>query len=55
MSLLPPFGQRTPMRDMAALLQALLFMPDGIQGRGKPLIPRTRWPDAEPCCAHLFK
>jgi len=36
---------------MAPLLQAPLFMPNGIQGRGRPLIPCTRLPDAEPCRA----
>jgi transposase len=30
-------------------------MPDGIQGRDIPLIPRTRWPDAEPCRVQLLK
>ena len=49
MSLMRPFGQRTCAVDMAPLLRAPLFMPNGIQGRGMPLIPRTRWPDAEPC------
>ena len=46
---MPPFGHRTRGIDMAPLLRAPLFMPDGIQGRGTPLIPRTRRPDAEPC------
>jgi hypothetical protein len=50
-----PFGQRTRGIDMAPLLRAPLFMPDGIQGREIPLIPRTRWPDAEPCRVHLLK
>ena len=31
------------------------FMPDGIQRRGHPLIPRTRSPDAEPCCVDCLK
>jgi hypothetical protein len=48
-SLMRPFGQRTCAVDMAPLLQAPLFMPDGIWGRGVPLIPCTRWSDAEPC------
>jgi hypothetical protein len=50
-SLMRRFGQRTCAVDMASLFQAPLFMPDGIQGRGTPPIPRTRWPDAEPCRA----
>jgi hypothetical protein len=54
-SLLPPFGQRTCTRDKAPLFRAPLLMPDGIQGRGRPLIPRTRWSDAEPCRVHLLK
>ena len=41
-SLMRPFGQRTCAVDMAPLLRAPLFMLDGIQGRGMPLIPRTR-------------
>ena len=48
MSLMRPFGQRTCAVDLAPLLYAPLFMPNGIQGRGMPLIPRTRLPDAEP-------
>jgi hypothetical protein len=52
---MPPFGHRTRGIDMAPLLRAPLFMPDGIQGRGMPLIPRTRWPDAEPCRVHPLK
>ena len=36
---MPPFGQRTRGIDMAPLLRAPLFMPNGIQGRGRPLIP----------------
>ncbi len=54
-SLMSPFGQRTRGIDRAPLLRAPLFMPDGIQGREIPLIPRTRWPDAEPCRVHLLK
>jgi hypothetical protein len=46
-SLMRPFGQQTCAVDMAPLLRAPLFMPNGIQGHGRPLIPRTRWPDAE--------
>ena len=42
MSLRRPYGQRTCAVDLAPLLQAPLFMPNGIQGRGIPLIPRTR-------------
>ena len=38
-SLMRPFGQRTCAVDMAPLLRAPLFMLDGIQGRGLPLIP----------------
>ena len=53
-SLIPPFGQRTRTRDMAPFFRAPLLMPDGIQGRGRPLIPRTRWSDAESCCVHLL-
>ena len=49
---MPPFGQRTCGIDMAPLLRAPLFTPNGIQGRGMTLIPRTRWPDAEPCRVH---
>jgi transposase len=30
-------------------------MPNGIEGRGTPLIPHTRSPDAEPCCVRLLK
>jgi transposase len=30
-------------------------MPNGIEGRGKPLIPRTRWSDAEPCWVRFLK
>ena len=41
-SLMRPFGQRTCAVDMAPLLRAPLFMLDGIQGRGLPLIPCTR-------------
>ena len=33
-----PFGQRTCAVDLAPLLRAPLLMPDGIQGRGLPLI-----------------
>jgi hypothetical protein len=46
-SLRRPYGQRTCAVDLAPLLQAPLFMPNGIQGRGMPLIPRTRSSDAE--------
>jgi hypothetical protein len=42
MSLTRPFGQRTCAVDMAPLLRAPLFVLDGIQGRGLPLIPCTR-------------
>ncbi len=55
MSLMRPFGQRTCAVDVAPLLRAPLFMLDGIQGRGLPLIPCTRWPDAEPCRVHPLK
>ena len=55
MSLMRPFGQRTCAVDLAPLLRAPLLMPDGIEGRGLPLIPCTRWPDAEPCGVHLLK
>ena len=48
-SLIRPFGHRTRAVDKAPLFQAPLFMPNGIQGRGTPLIPRTRWSDADPC------
>ena len=48
MSPMRPFGQRTCAVDLAPLLYAPLFMSNGIQGRGMPLIPRTRLPDAEP-------
>ena len=44
-----PFGQRTRGIDMAPLLRAPLFMPNGIQGRGMLADPACRWPDAEPC------
>ena len=40
---------RTCAVDLAPLLRAPLFMSNGIQGRGMPLIPCTRWPDTEPC------
>jgi hypothetical protein len=50
-SLMRPFGQRTCAVDMAPFFQAPLFMPNGIQGRGMPLIPRTRSSNAEPCRA----
>ena len=48
-SLIRSLGPRTCAVDRAPLLQAPLFMPDGIWGRGLPLIPCTRWSDAEPC------
>jgi len=48
-SLMHPFGRRTCTVDTAPLFQAPLFTPNGIQGRGLPLIPCTRWPDAETC------
>jgi hypothetical protein len=48
-SLIHSFGQRACAVDMAPLLRAPLFMLDGIQGRGLPLILCTRWPHAEPC------
>ena len=54
-SLMRPFGQRTCAVDMAPLVRAPLLMPDGIQGRGQPLIPCTRWSDAEPCRAYPLK
>ena len=38
-----------------AFPSSAVCMPDGIQGRGVPLIPRTRWPDAEPCRVHPLK
>jgi hypothetical protein len=47
-----PYGQRTCAVDVVPLLQAPLFMPNGIQGRGMPLIPRTRSSDAELCRTH---
>ena len=40
-SLMRPFGQRTCAVDLAPLLRAPLLMPDGIQGRGLPLIRCT--------------
>ena len=46
MSLIRPLGQRTCAVDLAPLLYAPLFMPNGIRGRGMPLTPRTRSPDA---------
>jgi len=48
-SLRHPYGQRTSAVDLAPLLQAPLFMPNGIQGRDMSLIPRTRSSDAELC------
>jgi hypothetical protein len=50
-----PFGQKTCAVDMAPLLRAPRFMLDGIQGRGLPLIPCTRWLDAEPCRVYPLK
>jgi len=41
-SLMTSFGQRTRPVDRAPLFQAPLFRPDGIQGRGTPLIPCTK-------------
>jgi hypothetical protein len=49
-SLRRPYGQQTCAVDLAPLLQAPLFMPNGIQGRDMSLIPRTRSSDAELCC-----
>ena len=51
-SLMRRFGQRTCAVDLAPLFQAPLFRPNGIQGRGLPLIPRTRLLDAELCRVH---
>jgi hypothetical protein len=51
-SLVRPFGRRACPVDMAPLFPAPLLRLDGTQGRGMPLIPCTRWPDAESCLAH---